>query len=227
MSVVFRPANAGWIQAARPEWSVNGWDVDEARVTWRGPAPGKKGFEDQLIKFASMPPCFASGDPAYPQMWLKSWANGGGTVNFPAVDLSFLGFRGGTIPIPKNVNSNSAQVAQGAGRDSFGDVVSATIKYIASRTVWTWFETAIPELSPPPPYNTVDQAINPINTIYGFSITGATSSGSYSNLIPYSALVAVLNSLVLERVVTDYDREPLIPVKLYACRSTVEYKFSG
>lgn len=222
MAVEYIPFTQQWIQGERPKWSVNGWDMDEASVMWRGPAPLKKAFEDSLVKFAPMPSCAILRDPSYPQMWLKNWQNSGGTPSFPGVELSYVGFRSATIPKEKAVNCRSAQVASATAQatDENGNpiTISGVFKYFASRTIWTWFETSQPAKSPK--FNTVLNSINPGNTIYAFSGTG---SGSLST----GQFTQLLNSLTLEMVIGEYEQEPVIPGALWACRSSVDYKFTN
>ncbi len=235
MAVKYIPNNFPWIQCSEPQWTVDGWGYDKAKVTWRGPRPGLKAFLDSLVKFSNMPASntrygLTNAGP-YPMMYLDDWASTNTTASFPSVELNYIGFRSGTIPPVKTVDSNTAQQVNGQGQytdPATGSTaqISGTLQYTASRTTYTWFMTSLPPIASP--FNYVQNAQNPFDTIIGYRMTNTTSgsqdAGLPVNNIPYAAFVSVLNSVAAQDVVSNYERETLVPNALYACRADVDYK---
>lgn len=216
--------NCEWEQSMDIEWSkVGGWDIDQATVLWRGRRDKKKQFEDSIIRFAGM--------PGYPLMRLADWANGGGTVNLPGVELKYTGFRNGSIPPQKGNNDISSQSVQCSGVDTSignptsGKTVSGTIYYKASRTTWTWYETSTPPISPR--YQTVIQPVDPRSTIYRYAL-GASSSPTDPSVpvgfVSESVLAAITRGLFVYADVADYSQDQIIQNALWACSCTVDWK---
>lgn len=223
MPVTFRPASQQWIESGDPEWTVNGWDMDVASVLWRGPRTGSDSFLASIVKFAGM--------PGFARMWLESYDKTNITPSFPGVQKRFIGFRDGNIPPQRRVNGTSSQVVTATGVDNapssptFGLTLSGTFTYLASRTTWTWFETSTPAITAR--YNTVDQAIDPLSRLQNVAIQPAIGTDGQIIQPTYSSFVQIYNNLARELVVTDYEREELVPGTFWACRSQVEYRLRG
>lgn len=226
--VTFIPA-INFVQVAEPVWSMDGYGCDKASVKWRGPRTSLKAFQDALIRFSSMPASntkyrLAAAGP-YPTMYLVDWQAANETASFPSVTLDYLGFKNGIIPPPaKPIDSTSSQQVNGEGTDTAtGDKVTGTIQYRASRTTWSWFMNSIPPSFPPPQYAIVNSPLDPFNNIESYRMQ-VQATGQQTNSIPYSSFVAIINSLARQTVVSNYEREPLVPGLLYACRSDVDFK---
>lgn len=213
MSVIFN-GNTNWIQRAPTLWQVDSWGVDHARILFRGRLTGKDAFENSLLKWGSM--------PGFPQMRLEGWNSIEMTPSFPGVELHYVGFKNGSVPQVRFTDGNSAQSAQGTGVDTAtGANVSGTFIYRAERTTWTWFENAEP--STVPRYGTVRHLVDPMSNILGYSIQD-DDTGKELNTIPFSAFVAVFNSLRRVMVPSSYEREMIIPNLVWACRADIDYK---
>lgn len=209
MAVQFRPINFQWTQTSHNEWTVDGWGLDHHKVTFRGPAPSQDQFLNGITKFQKR--------NGYASVWLADFNATNASPNFPGVDFDYVGFRSGVIPTPKPVDSYSRQSVTGSGMDNVQDPpvqVSGTISFIAKRTTWTWFE--ISEPSTVPLYGTVHNPVPPVPKSW-------TIPGGAGGLLPYDEIVTILNSLSLQLVVSDYEVEPIIPGKLYACKSVVDW----
>lgn len=214
MSVSFI-GRTDWRAVTNPEWSVDSWEVDHARVTWRGRVTAREEFEKTLERWAPM--------PNFSAMRLASWTSADISPSFPAVELHYTGFRFGRPPEVKAVDGESLQSAQGSGSyliDGESVNVSGTITYMASRTSWTWFETQEPAQASR--YQTVRNPVDPLTRIFSASIQD--ESGMRIHSVPYAAFVTVFNSLTRTNMVSDYQREPIIPGQLWACRAEVDYK---
>lgn len=231
--------NPTWQQLTYPEWNSDGFGVDTCRVRYNGLASLKESFLNGIAKWQTMPPYVGPSNayiPAYPGMSLESWSDSMGTANIYNLDLHYKGFRNGQIPIAKSVSGYTYTSAQGQGSDvgnidpetGNAAIVSGTIFYLAARTTWTWFETSTP--SPAPRYNTVVNAMNPFSTIIRYSLTTTNPqtgvSGEPLNNIDLTAFTSILNSLSPQNVVTEYEQELIIPGRLWACRSVVDWRFA-
>lgn len=223
--------NDAWQPRHMPKWSSGGFGTDKATVTWSGSRTKMEAFKRTLegLQWASMAPFSYEGAvqfPGFPLMFFDTYSDSGGTDSFPEIDLSYVGFRDNAIPTAKGIDSTSFQSANGAGTYTNSDdeavKVSGTFYYMASRTTWTWFETSPPQLTPR--YASVNDAINPFNRVIGYSITDDT--GKAVNTIPYAAFVAVFNSLVPSYRISEYTKEDLVPGKLWACSSTIDWLLS-
>lgn len=220
--------NTKWEPLTYPLWSVDGFGSDTATVRWSGSRLLKESWENGLTKFGTLPSGVTAANGIlwnpYNSMWLENWTDSGGTPNIYQVDLHFRGFRTGVIPQPKSVDSLSLQSAQGQGTDNVsGETVTGTVYYYASRTTWTWFETATPP--PTPRYATVNAAQNPFSNIVGYSMQVQESNFAFPiNTINLSEFTSILNSLRPTYAVSEYEREEIIPARLYACTATIDYK---
>ncbi len=210
--------NVQFEKVSEPIWSTEAHGMDQAILPYRGAAPLKPDFEATLVNFAQL--------ADHPRMYLVGYSDDGDPI-FPTVDLRFIGVRG-AIPPVKLVNSTVLQTVSTSGmvqgKDSEGaDIeVQASMEatYYASRTTYQWIEDKIPALTPR--YATVIAAVSPRPVGYRISAPG-TASGT----VNYSAFVTLLNTLRQEERVTDYTREEVVPGKLWACESTVDYILSG
>lgn len=205
-----------WRQLTYPQWTVDGFGMDHATVRYNGWVLLKEQFESQIQKFQTM-----GGVGAVGSMMLENWSDAGGTANILNLDAHYIGFRNGQIPQVKYIDGTSYQSAQGSGTDTAtGEKVSGTIFYYASRTTWTWFETSQPPSIPR--YNTTHATVNPFSTIQSAAIQSDQGDAVFD--VPYSSFVAVFNSLRARYTVSDYTSEILIPGKLWACQSIIDYK---
>lgn len=211
--------NCEWEPVEDIKWTVGSYGEDRAKVQFCGRRDKKEEFENSIVRFQPL--------EGFPAMRLNGWSNSGGTINVPGVELEYIGFRSGSIPPVKAVNSFSYQTAQGSGTDtSTGETVGGSIYYRASATTYTWFETSVPGESPR--YSNTQLSQNPFDNIRGYHITKQTASGEKTvNTISFGELYAVFNSLIAQDIVQEYSREPLIEGALYACSSRVDYMLTS
>lgn len=205
-----------WAQSELPSWSIDGWGMDHATIPYRGRADQKKQFEDSLSRWSSM--------PGFANMRLSNWTSNPKTPSFPEVQLNYIGFRSGVIPPVKSIDSIVTGQAQGSATVVVAGVskqVSGSFLYRCSRTTWIWFETSEPSQNAR--YYQVRNAINPFTGIYYYSLTD-DSTGKPINSIGLSALGAVFNSLRAQYIVSNYERELLIPGMLWGCRAEVDWR---
>jgi hypothetical protein len=213
MAVRYLP-NIEWQQVEEPAWGVNNWEMDVARVTFAGPRPKMKAFQDRLDRDRW------SVMPLFKTMWLADWSNNNSSQVFPRIDLTYIGFRSGNVPPARPVDGISLQSVQASGTDPVSsDEVSGSFSFKASRTTWTWFERREPALTPR--HTTVRKPIDPLTQIQGYSFTNST--GEAVNSIPYSSFVSVFNSLSRVVNVSSYECEMMVPGTIWACRSEIDY----
>ncbi len=218
MSVTFIPADQQFIVSSDPEWSINGWGMDTCQVLWRGPRTKSDAFLDSQIKFSPL--------EGYPRVWLDNTEKRNITPNFPGVLNSYIGFRSGTIPRQKRVNGTSAQQitksAPAVTGDLDGQTITGEFQYLASRTTWTWFETANPPNNPR--YNSVDGGVNPLLRLTQFTFPPVPGPDGDLVPVPLADAIAVFNKLTPVVLLVDYEREELIPNAFWACRSVIEWR---
>jgi len=159
----------------------------------------------------------------YPMMRASGWIGSEDSPSFPGVIIKYIGFKSGTVPPVKIVDGVTSQSASGSGLDNSTEPpreVSGTFLYRASRTSYTWFET-----STPPPYSryqTVRFPIDPLSQIDSYSIQD--SGGSSVHNVPYSAFITILNSMIRKVIVSNYEREELVPGLLWGCQADVDFR---
>ncbi len=159
--------------------------------------------------------------PGYPGMRLQEWTSRNITPNFPGVEKMYVGFLRG-VPPPKGTASLSAQTVRVSGVNTVtGEKVSATIAYRASRTMWEWWETAIP--GDTPRYQTVINQTDPRNQIDYIQVE--TADGSTTTT--FSDIGTIINNAVPEIIISDYVPEPIIPGAIWRCSATIDYKIRG
>lgn len=221
MPVVYRPASARFTQIAIPEWSLNGWEMDEASIMYGGPRPDSDRFLGTVARFEVM--------PGFQRMYLRQAQRRNATPSFPRVEKQYVGFKSGVIPPVKRVNDTSSQTVSGQGVDNTtssptsGKTISGQVTYNAAQTTWTWFELSTP--APKPRYASVDQDRDP--EITEVSVNPITGDDGKIVMPTFSALTAVINSLKQELVVSDYEREEVVKGILWACRSIVQHRIKG
>lgn len=223
MSIAYVPSNLGWQPVERPSWSSGGFNIDKASILWRGPAPQREAFLGGLEakQWGSLPAYSFHGVPAwsgFPLMFLEDWQESSSSPSFPGQVLNYIGLKTNALPDAKAKSCTSLQQVN-ASATFDGDVISGTFTYVASRTEWSWFEVMQP-IRQMPRYASVEQPKNPLNSITGYSLRN--SAGDTVNTLSTAQLGAVFNSLqpVLQVV---FDFETLVPGKLWACSSTVDY----
>ncbi len=205
--------NVQWIQRAQTVWTVDSWGCDRARVLYRGAATLKDAFEQTIKRWSAM--------PGFSNMRLAEWNGVEMTPSFPGIEVHYVGFRG-EVPGVRYVDGTSLQTAQGAGTDTTtSTAVTGSFTYLASRTTWTWYEKTKPGKASR--YNTVNDQVDPLTRIMSYHMENP-DTGRPINTVPYSAFVAVFNSLVKKVVVSDYERELIVPDLIWACRADVDYK---
>lgn len=206
--------NVAWEPAEDPSWTVDNWGNDRVNIVFRGARILKDAFERTLQRWTSL--------AGFPGMKLQGWSNQSYTPNFPGVVLTYIGFRDGTLPPVKHVNSLTTQSVQGEGTDTTTEeVVSGTIVYRAARSSYTWFETSKPAKTSR--YTTVDDQTDPLTRIVSYSIQ-KKSTGESINNVPYSSFVAIFNSLRRREIVTEYNMEEIVPGSLWGCHADVDLK---
>lgn len=211
MSVTFIP-NVAWQRVAEPEWVVDSWGIATATIKWRGPRPGKEAAENQFQRFASLPLAGFTG------MRLNRYKSANATPSFPAIDVEYVGFRGG-VPPPMGTPSISNQVIQVNGTDqASGNKFSAQVSYYASRTQWEWWEVGTPSYTTPR-YSTVLNQ-QPPQIDWAQIVNQDPTQG-----VAASELTAAFNLLIPEIVISDYVVTPIVPNAIYRCTSSVDYKF--
>lgn len=202
-----------WEQVEQIEWSSESWTHERARVVFKGRATARTRFENTLRRWQTM--------PGFPLMRLDNWQSINSSPCFPSVELFYIGLKSKNLPPVKAVNGTSIQSAQGQGTDTVsGQTVSGTFVYRASRTTYTWFTDREPPATSP--YFLTERPLNPLQNILVYHMEDATT-GRRVNTIPYSSFVAVFNSLIIANVVSNYEREPVVPGILWACRADVDY----
>ncbi len=218
MPVRFIPASIRFQQVALAEWTRSSWDTDQATVLFRGPRTDADRYLDTVQRFEVM--------PSYPRMYLVNAQRKNITPNFPGVEKNYIGFRDGTVPKVKRVNDNSSQTVTGQGTDNapssptFGKQVSGQVCYISPQTTYTWYETSNPANTPR--YSTIDgkRGIQ----ITQVSVQPVTLDDGTIARPTFSAFTAIINSLALEDVVSDYECEELVQGILWGCRSIVQLR---
>lgn len=209
MPVVYIPDSLRWQPTAEPEWGVESWSISTATQLFRGPRPSKKSAEEIIVRFQNL--------PGYTFMRLDRWVSQNMTASFPAIIGTYVGFRYG-IPPAKGIPSLTSQSLSVTGKDTdTGLSVSGTVLYLANRTTWDWWEVKQPAILPR--YNTVLVKQNPLSFIQSISVQPA-ADGS----VPISAFTAIINALIPELVISDYQQEPVVPGAIWHCTSTIDYK---
>lgn len=207
--------NCEWQRVTDPQWTVDSWGVDTAKLLFRGRRDKKLAFEKAIQRFQTM--------PGFSQFRMEQWSNSGGTENLPGVEFSYKGFLSGTTPPVKIVNSNTRQSAQGSGTDTStdnptsGQTISGTVYYRSYRSTYTWFETSSPAATP---RYTAVQGPSTIQAgdILGYNVKAGNGADAYSvNSLTFAQLYAVLNSLAPRTIYSDYQREPIINGALWGC----------
>lgn len=221
MSIAYVPANLGWQPTERPAWSSGGFNLDKAAIQWRGPAIKREAFLAGLeaLQWGSMPAYSFAGTEAwgaFPLMFLEDWNESNSSPSFSGQVLNYIGFKTQALPDAEYSDSTTTQVANGSGTYQ-GDTISGTFTYIASRTTWKWFDNVKPNRVKPR-YATINQPLNPLQII---SYSLRNSSGAV-NSVSTAQFGAVFNSLTPVIRVT-FDDQLLVPGKLWACSSTVDY----
>ena len=219
--IAYVPSNLAWAPAARPLWSSGGFSTDRATVLWGGPAPLKEAFLLSLEKLQWTPlPGFrqnTDGWAPYPYMWLEDWNESRRDMNFHEVELKYIGLKTRTLPDPKYTDGSSLKTATFTGVASpfFDGLVTGTVQYRASRTNWSWFVTSLPASLPK--YATVNNPVSPFDTLIIPGLT-ATQLANARNIL----------SKALRRLnyISDYERELLVPGRLWRCSSTIDYVVS-
>jgi hypothetical protein len=204
--------DAHWDELFDPAFSCDSWGVDHARWQFSGRVDEQKAFEENLKKFQAM--------PGFGTMRLSAWSTQEHR-SFPVMALDYVGLKNGQIPVVRARDSVVLQTAQ-VTASTAGGTVSGAFTYRASRTTWSWCE-----ISAPPnysKYNTVRRGVSPFSSIEGFK---AADGQGKNKTIPYSTFVALLNSLRLELVVSNYEVEDVIPDTLWTCTADVDYRFAS
>lgn len=218
MSVEFIPSSQEFVVSSDPEWSINGWGMDTCNILYRGPRTKSDTFLGSLVKFSSL--------VGYERIWLDNWEKRNITPSFPGVLLNYTGFRSGIIPIEHRLNGTSAQNIQTSvvpASGAFeGQTVTGTFYYAASRTTWTWFETAMPPIAPR--YATISQGINPLLRLTGWNIPPVNNGDGDSSPVDLATIIQLFNTLTPVIIVTDYERDELVPSSFWGCRSVVEWR---
>lgn len=224
MSVVFIPSNQEFVQCADTEWpTVGGFDLDAAVVLMRGPRTKFNAYMDTLVRWSSL--------AGYPRMFLANWEKSDVAASFPAVSLHYIGTRDGNPPPFHLENDVTVSSATGTGTDeapsspTFGQTLSGTVVYLASRSTWSFYIFVTPPNAPPTaapsPYNTISQGVAP--NPFQASIQAVVDPDTGQVIPPtYSAFTAIINSLVQTVLVTDYAREVVVPGYIWGCKSVVQ-----
>ena len=205
--------NVRWEQASEIVWATNEWGLDTARIPYRGAVTGKKAFEDKLRRWSPM--------ASYPRMYLTHYNDDGG-LNFPTVDLHFIGIRR-DVPLPKIVDTTTVQtVSTSASVDVDGPPTQVQMEasYVTSRSTFQWIEIQNPPANPR--YNYVRNGVP--TRLMGYRVSAPTSS---SGTIPYATFVELYNSLRTETVVSDYTRDEMVPGAIWQCAVTVDNLLVG
>lgn len=199
-----------FIQMSEVIWTTDAHGLDQARIPYRGAMFLKKAFEDRIKRFAPM--------AAFPRMYFIQHSDDGHPL-FPTVDLHFIGFRNGTPPPVKIVNSRTLQTVSTSATVA-EEQVSMEATYYASRTSYRWIETQKPPAEPR--YRSVLEAVPP--TPFGWRVS---AKGTSSGTVNYAAFVAAFNSLRQQVNVSDYVRDEVVPGKIWACECVVDAVLVG
>lgn len=160
--------------------------------------------------------------PGMSFMFMESYSDGEGTVSFPGVEAVFTGFKGGGPPAAQCTDGTSVQTAQSSGTTTGGASVSGTFTYRASRTSWTWYETARPD-PVTPRHAIVNDGVSPFNNI----INAQIQDENHKNvMVPYADFVTLFNLLVADVFVSNYERQLIVPGRLWYCHTDVDYKLN-
>lgn len=223
MSVSFVP-NIPFTLVCDLSWSVDSYDIDHCKATWRGPRPNCLAFINGLQRWSQL-----SG---YPQMFLASWDNEPmNTYPFPTVTLNYIGFRSGVPPPAKVEDGYSSQTFSTTYTDpDSGDTYAGSFAYKAARTTYSFLMTSQPPQTPPTQYSTVTKqfATPPLSqqNIIRYSIVNQTSpDGSSIDIGTYTAVLNTAGAPIM--FVSDYKRPQLVPNKIWQCSCTVDFMVSG
>lgn len=208
--------NCNFQAQSDPVWSSDYWELDVAKVPYRGQAPLRLAFENALVKWSTM--------PGYGRMFLIGNSDDGDTV-FPTVELTYTGCRK-DIPAARGVDSKALQTVQTSVTPSSGTWAGKTItleaQFLASRTTWTWFELQKPPKLPR--YATVRNPIDPLSSIRRWKVTtdtGATGS------IGLAEFIQLINTLNVGLTLADYTVTDIVPNKVWGCQSVIDYSMTA
>lgn len=204
-----------WQKSEPDRWSIDSFGIDQLLVTYRGSVATQEAFRATFAKWQK--------HPTLKTMKLASIEDANASLNFPAIVLTYTGFKSGKVPVAKGKTGTSIQSASAHGINTEGRNISGTFQYQASQTTWTWFETQKPKEVCPP--LEVLNKVNPLTRIVSHDISD-DFDGKTRNNIPYSDFVILLNSLAVGIYVTDYQCEMVHPQpeELWACSATLDFK---
>lgn len=206
-----------WRQAGDPVWTTSDFGLDQARIPWRGAITLKKDFEDEIVKFGTM--------PGYDHMYLTHISDDGALI-FPTVDMHYIGIRGST-PQPVITNSRVVQTVTTSGTttvtviDENGEETeqerSITLEatYYSSRTSYRWIERQVPLLNPRFKDVLMAAPIQP----FGYR---TEAPGAGNTLVEYQHFITLFNQLAVRDIVSDYTREEVIPGKIWQCEAVID-----
>ncbi len=208
-----------WSPMCLPVFGGGGYDLDSARVPWHGRVDKKVAFLATLKRFQPL-------SQEYPQMFLASIDDDQDPV-FPTITLNYTGFRvngGNGIPPAKGVDSSIVSVLSviSTGFDSLGlGPLQFTGNYLVPRTTWTWYANTTPNPTLPQ-YRTARGGISPLSTLYNCTTPNGT---------PVSPAVAIkyasLGKLKTKSTISDYQKNDVIPGKVWQCSCTVDLFLVG
>lgn len=215
------------------------FEPDHATVTYQGSTDAAEAFLNGLERGADLTWLDGTGTPqTNSQMWLASGSKSEHPY-MPEVVLSYVGVIS-DIPPPKvtdslvtaSVTTNATIVdpnSESYTEDANGNPsarMTLTAEYRAARTNYSWYETSEPSLTVPL-YADISDTTHPLNRVTRMAITGSSANDFNPSTVSLAEMTVVMNTLSAELRIDDYQREIVIPNKLWRCSSSVQYVLTG